>query len=170
MIFVLTTEAASLTDLTVSAGLLYDWLYPAHFPALRCSLQAWADDPEVTNIILKFLAEFVWNKTSRLAFDSCSANGILLFREVSQVTSFPVKETWIFGLLVKRKFRCMINFSLDKTMLAHTSSAAMVKILVLESAHDLAQMFFVNELIDTRKAFISCWEPTALSLSVQVRE
>ena len=70
---------------TCSAGLLYDWLYPAHFPALRCSLQAWADDPEVANIILKFLAEFVWNKTSRLSFDSCSANGILLFREVSQV-------------------------------------------------------------------------------------
>lgn len=67
------------------AGLLYDWLYPAHFPALRCSLQAWAGSPEVANIILKFLAEFVWNKTSRLSFDSCSANGILLFREISQV-------------------------------------------------------------------------------------
>lgn len=71
------------------AGLLYDWLYPAHFPALRASLQAWADEPEVTTIILKFLAEFVWNKTSRLAFDSCSANGILLFREVSQVSQQP---------------------------------------------------------------------------------
>eukprot|EP00951_Prasinocladus_malaysianus_P029071 scaffold266901_cov46-Prasinocladus_malaysianus.AAC.1 len=66
-------------------GLLFDMLYPAHFPVfLRC-LEAWADDQEVTTPLLKFVSEFVLNKTQRLTFDSSSPNGILLFREVSKV-------------------------------------------------------------------------------------
>eukprot|EP00889_Picochlorum_renovo_P000192 jgi/Picre1/27222/NNA_000191.t1 len=40
--------------------------------------------PRGFQCILKFLAEFVHNKTQRLTFDSSSANGILLFREVSK--------------------------------------------------------------------------------------
>jgi exportin-7 len=38
----------------------------------------------VTTALLKFIAEFVLNKTQRLTFDSSSPNGILLFREVSK--------------------------------------------------------------------------------------
>lgn len=41
------------------------------------------DQPSVTTPLLKFMAEFVYNKSQRLAFDSSSPNGILLFREVS---------------------------------------------------------------------------------------
>ena len=67
------------------AGLLFDWLYPAHFPTLRACLDAWADSPDVTTAVLKFMAEFALNKTQRLTFDSSSPNGILLFREVSKV-------------------------------------------------------------------------------------
>ena len=67
------------------AGLLFDWLYPAHFPTLRACLEAWADSPDVTTAMLKFMAEFALNKTQRLTFDSSSPNGILLFREVSKV-------------------------------------------------------------------------------------
>ncbi|CAK0751589.1 hypothetical protein CVIRNUC_002079 [Coccomyxa viridis] len=66
-------------------GLLFDWLYPAHFPTLRACLEAWADSPDVTTAMLKFMAEFALNKTQRLTFDSSSPNGILLFREVSKV-------------------------------------------------------------------------------------
>ena len=44
-----------------------------------------ADTPEVTTALLKFMSEFVLNKTQRLTFDSSSPNGILLFREVSRV-------------------------------------------------------------------------------------
>ncbi|KAL3148536.1 hypothetical protein ABBQ38_013973 [Trebouxia sp. C0009 RCD-2024] len=66
-------------------GLLFDWLYPAHFPVISCCLEAWADTPEVTTALLRFMAEFVMNKNTRLAFDSSSPNGILLFREVSKV-------------------------------------------------------------------------------------
>lgn len=72
------------------AGLLFDWLYPAHFPVVRLCLEAWADTPEVTTALLRFMAEFVMNKNTRLAFDSSSPNGILLFREVSKVWS----ATW----------------------------------------------------------------------------
>lgn len=39
----------------------------------------------MTTALLKFVAEFVLNKTQRLTFDSSSPNGILLFREVSKV-------------------------------------------------------------------------------------
>ena len=67
------------------AGLLFDWLYPAHFPTIIVSLEAWADSPDVTTAVLKFAAEFVLNKTQRLTFDSSSPCGILLFREVSKV-------------------------------------------------------------------------------------
>lgn len=68
-----------------AAGLIFDWLYPAHFPVILLCLEAWADTPEVTTALLRFMAEFVMNKSTRLAFDSSSPNGILLFREVSKV-------------------------------------------------------------------------------------
>ena len=41
---------------------------------------------QVTTPLLKFMAEFVLNKSQRLTFDSSSPNGILLFREVSKLT------------------------------------------------------------------------------------
>uniref|UniRef100_A0A061RU54 Ran-binding protein n=1 Tax=Tetraselmis sp. GSL018 TaxID=582737 RepID=A0A061RU54_9CHLO len=66
-------------------SMLFDFMYPAHFPLLLQCLEAWADDPEVTTPLLKFVSEFVYNKTQRLTFDSSSPNGILLFREVSKV-------------------------------------------------------------------------------------
>lgn len=44
------------------------------------ALQAWADVPDVTTPLLKFMAEFVFNKSTRLTFDASSPNGILLFR------------------------------------------------------------------------------------------
>lgn len=66
-------------------GLIFDWLYPAHFPVILKCLEAWSDTPDVTTPLLKFIAEFVQNKTQRLSFDLSSPNGILLFREVSKV-------------------------------------------------------------------------------------
>lgn len=65
--------------------LMFDWLYPQHFPTILCCLEAWADTPAVTTPLLKFIAEFALNKSQRLTFDSSSPNGILLFREVSKV-------------------------------------------------------------------------------------
>ncbi|KAG7549684.1 Importin-beta N-terminal domain [Arabidopsis thaliana x Arabidopsis arenosa] len=68
-----------------SYGFLFDWLYPAHMPLLLRGISHWFDTPEVTTPLLKFMAEFVHNKTQRLTFDSSSPNGILLFREVSKL-------------------------------------------------------------------------------------
>lgn len=56
--------------------------YPQHMQAVVCCLEAFADVPAVTTPLLKFMSEFVFNKSQRLTFDSSSANGILLFREV----------------------------------------------------------------------------------------
>ncbi|GAU34352.1 hypothetical protein TSUD_20590, partial [Trifolium subterraneum] len=66
-------------------GFLFDWLYPAHMPILLKGLVHYADVPEVTTPLLKFVAELVLNKSQRLTFDSSSPNGILLFREVSRL-------------------------------------------------------------------------------------
>ncbi|KAL3629949.1 hypothetical protein CASFOL_026261 [Castilleja foliolosa] len=66
-------------------GLLFDWIYPAHMPILLRGISYWADTPEVTTPLLKFMAEFVLNKAQRLTFDTSSPNGILLFREVSKL-------------------------------------------------------------------------------------
>jgi len=43
-------------------------------PALLCCLEAWADCPEVTTAALKFMGEFVLNKTQRLTFDAASCS------------------------------------------------------------------------------------------------
>jgi len=49
------------------------------------ALDVWSDDPEVTTPLLKFMAEFVYNKAQRITFDQSSPNGILLFREASTI-------------------------------------------------------------------------------------
>ncbi|XP_027367978.1 exportin-7-A-like isoform X1 [Abrus precatorius] len=66
-------------------GFFFDWLYPAHLPLLLKGIAHYADIPEVTTPLLKFMAELVLNRTQRLIFDSSSPNGILLFREVSKL-------------------------------------------------------------------------------------
>eukprot|EP00955_Chlamydomonas_euryale_P041110 351893-Chlamydomonas_euryale.AAC.22 len=106
---------AAATNSRRTYGALFEWLYPAHLPVIiKClepsenclavlvsftlfvgparvqdmhfvRMQAWADVPEVTTPLLKFMAEFVFNKSTRLTFDASSPNGILLFREVSKV-------------------------------------------------------------------------------------
>ncbi|MCO5579366.1 hypothetical protein L7F22_033221 [Adiantum nelumboides] len=100
-------------------GLLFDWLYPAHMPLLLRAISHWTDTPEVTTPLLKFMAEFVFNKSQRLTFDSSSPNGILLFREVSKLIvaygtrtmalptpsdaySFKYKGIWIMLTILTR--------------------------------------------------------------------
>ena len=57
-------------------------LKPADVRPSVLSSQVWGDLPEVTTPLLKFMAEFVFNKSTRLTFDASSPNGILLFRRV----------------------------------------------------------------------------------------
>lgn len=76
---------AAATSTRRTYGLVFDWLYPAHAPVILQCLDAFAGCPDVTAPLLKFVAEFCFNKSQRLTFDSSSPNGILLFREVSKV-------------------------------------------------------------------------------------
>lgn len=67
--------------------IFFEWIYPTHTPVLLkiCEVFAEAGVPDVTNVLLKFYAEFVYNKSQRIVFDSSSPNGILLFRETSNI-------------------------------------------------------------------------------------
>ncbi|CAO1948710.1 unnamed protein product [Urochloa humidicola] len=76
---------AMATNSRKTYGHLFDWMYPSRMPLLLRAITLWADEPEVTTPLLKFMCEFVLNKAQRLTFDSASPNGILLFREVSKI-------------------------------------------------------------------------------------
>jgi exportin-7 len=64
--------------------LFFHWFYPDYMPVLLKGIQAFAPDP-CTNTLLKFFGEFVHNKSQRLNLDVSSANGVLLFRDASQI-------------------------------------------------------------------------------------
>jgi len=73
-------------------AMLFDWLVdnPKNPATSRVTLfsralDIWWDDPEVTTPLLKFMAEFVYNKAQRITFEQSSPNGILLFREASTI-------------------------------------------------------------------------------------
>ena len=48
-----------------ASWLVFDWLYPRHTPLLLHTMEVFANDPQVTTPLLKFVAEFVLNKTQR---------------------------------------------------------------------------------------------------------
>merc|ERR1711991_507002 len=89
-------DLRGIVDATVSGpgyNMFFDWIYENKSPdgSARYSdvlvriADVFYDVPEVTTPLLKFMAEFVLNKSSRVAFDSSSPNGILLFRLASEV-------------------------------------------------------------------------------------
>lgn len=63
----------------------FDWIYPTHFPVIQRCMEVWWHNKKVTSPILKFLSELSYNKSQRLVFNPSSPNGILLFREASQL-------------------------------------------------------------------------------------
>jgi len=65
--------------------MFFDWLYPDYLPMLVKAAEVWCYDSQVTTPLLKFFAEIVHNKCQRVAFESSSPNGILLFREASRL-------------------------------------------------------------------------------------
>lgn len=85
-----------------SFGDLFDFLYPAWLHLLIAALDVWYDAPHVTTPILKFFAELANNRAGRIAFDTSSPNGFLLFREISscivtfacRVATLPVRDEY----------------------------------------------------------------------------
>ena len=64
-------------------NLFFDAVYPVCFPLLCRVAESCNDDPVVMTALLKFMQEFVQNKSQRVVFEQSSANGILLFRQTS---------------------------------------------------------------------------------------
>ena len=65
--------------------LFFDWIYPKYFGQFLRLLESWWDTPAVAVPLLRFAAEFVYNKTQRITFPPSSPNGIILFKEASKV-------------------------------------------------------------------------------------
>lgn len=76
---------SSIAGVIVPSSLLHS-CYRLDCPSQHIGSDGWFRYwQQVSTAILKFMAEFVLNKTQRLTFDSSSPNGILLFRQVSKV-------------------------------------------------------------------------------------
>ncbi|GIY83512.1 hypothetical protein CDAR_221582 [Caerostris darwini] len=69
----------------ISYMMLFEWIYPTYTPILHRAIEMWYHDPDVTTPVLKLFAELVVNRSQRLQFDISSPNGVLLFREASNV-------------------------------------------------------------------------------------
>jgi len=65
--------------------LLFDWLFPAHMGLLRRCCQVYGQDNDVAIPLLKFFADFVYNRSQRISFEPNSPNGILLFKEAASL-------------------------------------------------------------------------------------
>ncbi|ORZ07865.1 armadillo-type protein [Absidia repens] len=66
-------------------ALFLDWFYPDYMSIALRGMEAWAQDTNLANTLLKFMAEFVHNKNQRLNFDVSSPNGVLMFKDASQL-------------------------------------------------------------------------------------
>ncbi|EGC39230.1 hypothetical protein DICPUDRAFT_52776 [Dictyostelium purpureum] len=65
--------------------LFFEWIHTHFSDVLIKIINVWVDTPEVTTALLKFLSEFVFNRQSRLIFDSSSPNGFVIFRDTSKI-------------------------------------------------------------------------------------
>ncbi|KAJ2576813.1 hypothetical protein GGH95_003598, partial [Coemansia sp. RSA 1836] len=71
-------------------ALFFDWVRAAQRMQLVQRCVEMRGDARVQIAALKFMAEFVFNRTQRLNFDVASPNGILIFREAS-------RAIWAYG-------------------------------------------------------------------------
>ncbi|XP_034838270.1 LOW QUALITY PROTEIN: exportin-7-B [Maniola hyperantus] len=65
--------------------MLFDWIYPVYMKVLLRGIELWFSEPAVSTPVLKLAAELAQNRNQRLQFDVSSPNGILLFRELSNI-------------------------------------------------------------------------------------
>ena len=65
--------------------LFFDWFYPQYLNGvIEGTLNAFHDDDQVVNCVLKFLTELVFNRNNRLRFDTCSIDGLIVFKETAK--------------------------------------------------------------------------------------
>ncbi|KAI8330307.1 armadillo-type protein [Chlamydoabsidia padenii] len=77
-------------------GLFLNWFSPEYMSIVIRGMESWVQDPSVANTLLKFMAEFVHNKNQRLNFDVSSPNGVLMFKDASQLV-------YIYGRYILEK-------------------------------------------------------------------
>jgi exportin-7 len=65
--------------------LFYEWFFPDYFKIVISCFQRFLTDPDVTIPILKLFSEIAHNKAQRIEFPNSSPNGIILFKDISQV-------------------------------------------------------------------------------------
>ncbi|KAI7902274.1 armadillo-type protein [Cokeromyces recurvatus] len=66
-------------------NLFFEWFYEGDYSSILLrAIEAWSPDP-IVNSLLSFFSEFVHNKSQRLSFEVSSPNGILIFRDASQI-------------------------------------------------------------------------------------
>ncbi|KAF9438959.1 Exportin 7, partial [Entomortierella beljakovae] len=65
-------------------NLFFEWFYPAYTPIVLRAIEIWPHN-ELGIAIIRFWHEFASNKSNRIAFENNSPNGVLLFRETSNI-------------------------------------------------------------------------------------
>lgn len=91
--------------------LFYDWLYPSVFPLIPKVMEQHMYSDEVMTSVYRFLDELVTSRNSRIRFDIATANGIILFKEVTQVLlgfGKAVLERPATSNVYKQKFRYVL--------------------------------------------------------------
>jgi exportin-7 len=75
-----------------------NWFYPKYMSVLKRGLETLSPHPEAV-VLLKFFGEFVHNKNQRLNLDVSSPQGVLLFRDASQIiNTFGKKRGEFFNM------------------------------------------------------------------------
>ena len=63
----------------------FDWFFPTYYPLLEKTAEVYGNVPQIIIPMLRFICEFVFNKSSRISFDINSASGILIFKHFSKI-------------------------------------------------------------------------------------
>ncbi|KAL4714799.1 hypothetical protein ACJJTC_002658 [Scirpophaga incertulas] len=132
--------------------MLFDWIYPVYMKVLIRGLEIWYGVPALTTPVLKLTAELAQNRNQRLQFDVSSPNGILLFRELSniicaygsRILTVDVSKKQMYAMKLKGISLC---FSILKAALCGNYANFGVFRLYGDDALDNALNMFVKLLL-----------------------
>lgn len=65
--------------------LVFEWFIPTFTDVLRTVIEACADKPMITNLVLKLMADVAHNRAGRIVFPQSSTGGLVLFRESAKI-------------------------------------------------------------------------------------
>ncbi|XP_026314400.1 exportin-7-B [Hyposmocoma kahamanoa] len=132
--------------------MLFDWIYPCYTKVLLRGVELWFNEPAVTTPVLKLTTELAQNRNQRLHFDVSSPNGILLFRELSniicaygsRILTIDVSKKQMYAMKLKGISLC---FSILKAALCGNYANFGVFRLYGDEALDNALNMFVKLLL-----------------------